>query len=106
VDAWLKQLWDFVQRDPQYRNKTTIFFTVDHGRGDVKKEEWTSHNNKIAGASQIWFAVIGPGTRPLGEIKSKVQLYQKQFAQTIARLMGHTFTASHPIADPILSVFE
>jgi hypothetical protein len=102
VDAWLKQIWDFVQKDPQYKNKTTLFVTVDHGRGDVKKEEWTSHNNKIADSHQIWFAVMGPDIKSPGEMKEPVQLYQEQFAQTIAKILGYTFKANHPIADAIL----
>jgi hypothetical protein len=106
VDAWLKQIWDFVQNDPQYKNKTTLLITVDHGRGDKKKEEWTSHGSKIDDASQIWFAVIGPQIAPKGEIKTATQLYQKQFAQTIAKIMGYTFTAEHPVADEIKEVFE
>lgn len=44
------------------KNKTTLFITVDHGRGDIEKEKWTSHNNKIQDAHEIWFAVMGPDT--------------------------------------------
>ena len=47
VDAWIKQIWDFVQNDAQYRNKTTLFITTDHGRGDKIKSEWTSHGQNI-----------------------------------------------------------
>jgi hypothetical protein len=106
VDIWLKQIWDFVQKDQQYKNKTTLFVTVDHGRGDVKKEEWTSHNNKIEDSHEIWFAVMGPDTPVRGELKSSMQLYQEQFAQTIAKLMGYTYKANHPIANEILYVFK
>lgn len=106
VDAWLKQLWDFVQSDPQYRNKTSLFVTTDHGRGDVVKTEWTSHGNSIKDAYQIWFAAMGPATPSGGEMKTAVQLYQKQFAQTFAKLMGYTFIAAHPVAEEIKSVFK
>jgi bisphosphoglycerate-independent phosphoglycerate mutase (AlkP superfamily) len=111
VDAWLKQIWSFVQNDPQYKNKTTLFITVDHGRGDIKKEEWISHNNKIEDAHEIWFAVMGPDTPIRGELNpmangSEMQLYQQQFAQTIAHLLGYTFTANHPVADAILYVLK
>jgi hypothetical protein len=106
VDTWIKEIWDFVQSDPQYRNKTTLFITVDHGRGDIKKEEWTSHNNKIADSHEIWFAVMGPDSPVRGELKTEMQLYQQQFAQTFARLMGYTYTASHPIADEIFYVLK
>lgn len=106
VDKWIKEIWDFVENDPQYKNKTTLFITVDHGRGDKVKSEWTSHNDKIAGASQIWFAAIGPEIAPKGEIKTESQIYQKQFAQTIAKIMGYTFTADHPVANEIQEVFQ
>src|SRR6185295_16158580 len=92
VDGWLKDIWNFVQSDPQYKNKTAILVTVDHGRGNAVKEKWTSHNSKIADSHEIWFAVLGAGIPERGEAKNPMQLYQKQFAQTIASLLGFDFT--------------
>lgn len=106
VDNYIKEIWDFVQNDPQYKNKTTLFITVDHGRGDKKKEQWKDHGEKIEGASEIWFAAMGPEIAPKGEIKTESQLYQKQFAQTIAKLMGYTFTADHPVEKEVTELFE
>jgi hypothetical protein len=105
VDAWIMQLWNFIQNDPKYKNKTALFITTDHGRGDIKKEEWTDHGSDVQDASQIWFAAIGPGIKSNGEQKSKEQLYQDQFAQTIARLLGFTYKAAHPVSSEIKSVF-
>ena len=101
VDAWIQEIWDFVQNDPQYKNKTTLLITTDHGRGDEIKAEWTSHGSKIKGASQIWFAAMGPEIAAKGEIKTEGQVYQEQFAQTIAKVMGYTFEANHPVATEI-----
>ncbi|MDR6844703.1 sulfatase-like hydrolase/transferase [Flavobacterium granuli] len=106
VDAWIKQIWDFVQNDPKYKNKTVLFFTTDHGRGDKIKQEWTSHGSSIQDASEIWFAAMGPGISEKGEVKMEGQLYQQQFAQTIAKLMGYTFKAEHPIAKEITEVLK
>ncbi|HEU4902161.1 MAG TPA: hypothetical protein VFT06_05190 [Flavisolibacter sp.] len=106
VDAWIKQLWTFVQSDPQYKNKTALFITTDHGRGNEVKTEWTSHGSSIGDAHQIWFAVMGPRTPAGGEMKNNGQLYQKQFAQTIAKLMGYTFRAEHPVAEAITEVVK
>ncbi|OXB04578.1 phosphoglyceromutase [Flavobacterium plurextorum] len=106
VDKWIKEIWDFVQNDPQYKNKTTIFITVDHGRGDKIKTQWTDHGSDIAGASQIWFAAMGPEIAPKGEIKTESQIYQKQFAQTIAKIMGYTFNADHPVDTEVKEVFK
>lgn len=106
VDAWIKKIWDFVQSDPQYRNKTTLLITTDHGRGDINKDEWTSHNNKIEDSHEIWLAAIGPDSPARGEIKDDIQLYQQQLAQTIAKLMGYTYQARHPVANEILYLFK
>jgi hypothetical protein len=106
VDAWIKQIWDIVQNDPQYKNKTALIFTTDHGRGDKIKKEWTDHGSSIQGASEIWFAAMGPGISGKGEIKMEGQLYQNQFAQTIAKLMGYTFMAEHPVAKEITEVLK
>ena len=98
VDKWLNDIWNFVQKDPQYKNKTALFITVDHGRGDTHKDKWTSHGSKIPDSHEIWFAAIGPGIAASGEIKSPVQLYQKQFAETIAKLLGMDFTCEHLVS--------
>ncbi|MBS1755968.1 MAG: phosphoglyceromutase [Bacteroidetes bacterium] len=100
-DNWVRQIWNTVQHDPQYKNKTALFITVDHGRGDKVKDEWTDHGSNVAGANQIWFAAMGPGIKPKGEMKNEVQIYQQQFAQTIATLLGLKFTANHPVAPAI-----
>jgi hypothetical protein len=106
VDAWIKQVWDFVQNDSQYKNKTALFFTTDHGRGDTIKTEWTDHGSSIKDASEIWFATIGAGVIVKGEMKNETQLYQEQFAQTIAKLLGYTFKADHPVAKEIREVLK
>lgn len=107
-DAWLQEIWNFVQTDPQYKNKTTLFITTDHGRGDIKKEDWMEHNQDYEGSQEMWFAVMGPDTPVRGELKftNTEQFYQEQFAQTIAKLMGYTYTADHPIGKEILYVLK
>ncbi len=104
VDKWLNDLWNYIQSSPNYKNKTALLITVDHGRGDKNKSEWTSHNAKIADSNEIWFAIIGPTIEAKGEIKTKMQIYQKQYAQTIAKLLGLNFTCEHPVA-PELNTF-
>ena len=59
VDRWIEEIWNYVQSNPQYRNKTTLLITTDHGRGDNEKSKWTSHGSDIEGADEIWFAVMG-----------------------------------------------
>ncbi len=101
VDKWIEQIWNYIQQDPYYKNKTALLITTDHGRGDYIKSQWTSHGKKIKGSDEIWFALLGPGIPAKGEIKANQQFFQEQFAQTMARLLGLTFKANHPIAAPI-----
>lgn len=101
VDKWINDIWNYIQSTPFYKNKTVLFITTDHGRGDEIKEEWTSHNSKIKGAGQIWFAVMGPGIKRKGEVKKEQQFYQKQFAQTIANLISKEFIGNHITGDKI-----
>jgi Type I phosphodiesterase / nucleotide pyrophosphatase len=91
IDQLIADLWGWVQIDANYKNKTTLIITTDHGRGDIKKEEWTSHGAKISDAGQIWMVVMGPDTEAKGEVKKAGQLYQKQVAPTIAALLGFDF---------------
>jgi hypothetical protein len=46
------------------------------------------------------------GIHSSGEQKNKVQLFQDQFAQTIAKLLGITYKASHPVSPEIKSVIK
>lgn len=101
TDKWIADLWNMLQSMPEYKNKTTLLITTDHGRGDKVKKEWTSHGKKIEGADQIWFAALGAGIEPMGEIKKEEQLYQAQVAQTIANLLGLKFIAPQPIEKAI-----
>jgi hypothetical protein len=105
-DRMIADLWQTLQSLPQYKNKTTLLITCDHGRGDKIKDQWKDHGQKVEDAGHIWIAAIGPDSKHLGEIENGTQLYQKQIAATIAKLLGFTFTAPHPVADPIQSIIE
>lgn len=105
VDKWLSDLWNYIQSSPKYKDNTALFITVDHGRGDKNKNEWTSHNSKISDSYQIWFALISPNIAAKGEIKTQSQLFQKQYAQTFAELLGFNFTCEHLVAPSIKEIF-
>lgn len=103
LDAYIKDLWGFVQSDPQYKDKTTIIVTCDHGRGDIPKLEWR-HHGRVMGAEYIWIAAMGPGVEALGEIKAKEHLHQNQIAATIAALLGYEYKPDHYAGAPIRSL--
>lgn len=101
VDKWIGDIWNYVQSLPGYKNKTALFITTDHGRGDVVKEEWQHHGASIKGASETWFAVVAPGVRPQEEVKTNGQFYTNQFAQTMASLLGVAYKPAHSTGETI-----
>lgn len=105
IDKWLSDLWSAVQAMPEYKDKTTLIITTDHGRGDAIKANWKHHGEKISDAGQIWIAAMGPDTKALGEVKENKTLFQEQIAATIAELMGTRFTTNHPVAKPIETIY-
>jgi hypothetical protein len=103
-DNMIADLWKTLQSMPQYKNKTTLLITSDHGRGDKIKSQWKDHGRDIEEASAIWIAAIGPGIKPLGEIQEHGQLYQRQVATTIAALLGFDFKPPHDVMSPIINI--
>ncbi|RYY70173.1 MAG: phosphoglyceromutase [Chitinophagaceae bacterium] len=97
VDNMIAELWYLVQTDPFYKDNTIFMITTDHGRGS-KPSKWYSHSMLVKGASETWLAMIGPGINPLGEMKSNTQIWQKQIAATLAKLLEQKFEANHPVA--------
>lgn len=102
TDAFIGQLWAYLQSDPQYRGKTTLLITTDHGRG-VAGTQWQTHGKDVAGADQIWFAALGPDTPATGEARSG-QLYQNQVAATLAALLGVPYAPTPQTGKPIEAV--
>ena len=100
VDAYLAQLWAQVQSDPQYRDRTTLIVTTDHGRGDGPK--WRDHGKDVVGAENIWMAVLGPDTPALGARSNIPLVRQAQVAATIAALLGTDWQAAEPRAAPAI----
>jgi hypothetical protein len=105
VDAYLKELWDWIQSLPQYRGRTTLIFSPDHGRGEAPVE-WKDHGEKIPDSKYIWMAFAGPDTPPLGERSHIPPVTQNQIAATLAALLGEDYAAAvgkagKPIADVI-----
>ncbi len=100
VDKMIEELWYLVQTDNFYKGKTTFIITTDHGRGK-KPSTWRQHDLFKKGAGETWLAVLGAGIDAKGEVKNEQQIYQEQFAQTIATLMGVKFTPDHATGEAI-----
>jgi hypothetical protein len=70
-DHFVAQLWNTMQAMPEYRGTTTFIITTDHGRGSGLTE-WKEHGVEEKGSENIWIAVMGPDTAPLGRAHAQV----------------------------------
>jgi len=83
ADRLVNQLWDKIQRDPNYANQTTLFVTNDHGR---HTDSFTNHGCDCEGCEHIMLLAIGKEV-PKGEKIS--ELYQQiDIANTVGNLLG------------------
>jgi hypothetical protein len=104
-DRFVEELWNTMQRLPQYRDQTTFIITTDHGRGGGL-EQWKEHGVEEPGSENIWIAVMGPDTPALGERRNTAEVHQAQIAATVAALLGKDYrqavsAAAAPLTDVI-----
>jgi hypothetical protein len=97
-DRFVGELWQELQQRDGYRGSTSLVVTADHGRGDGP--EWKNHGAKVAGAQDIWIAVLGPATPALGERSDAEPVTQAQVAATVAALLGEDYRKAAPAAAP------
>ena len=88
-DQMIRKLWEQVQSMDDYRGKTAMIISTDHGRGNGR-EGWKNHSDELPGSEFIWIAAIGPGIPALG-IRKDTNATQGQVAATVGNLLGHDF---------------
>jgi bisphosphoglycerate-independent phosphoglycerate mutase (AlkP superfamily) len=91
VDRYLEELWSAVQSHPQYRNRTTLIFTADHGRGRAP-EAWRHHGRDIDGSDETFIITIGPDVAAGGERK-RTRHTLGDVARATAAAVGLTYRA-------------
>lgn len=102
VDGFLAELWSAVQSHPDYRDRTTLIVTTDHGRGRTV-QDWSNHGRDVAGADEMWLAMIGPDTPSSGERTNAAPVLQSQIAATIAKLLGFDYRGEVPRVAPAIA---
>jgi len=103
-DHFVEELWTTLQALPAYHDKTTFIITTDHGRGSGPVD-WKEHGVEQPGSENIWLAVMGPDTQPLGERTDTEPVIQAQIAATFAALLGKDYRqADTAAAAPITEV--
>lgn len=96
-DAYLSQLWTWLQDQPQYRGRTHLLITTDHGRGRTPRD-WRDHGAKIEGAQDVWMAFASPAMARRGEWNAHAPLSTSQAAATMASWIGLDWNRMRPQA--------
>lgn len=99
TDEYLRELWGWLQAQPDYRGRTHLLLTTDHGRGRTPAD-WRSHGAKVEGAQDVWIAFVSPHARARGEWRDHPPLFTSQVAATMASWMGIDWNDLRPGAGP------
>ena len=99
TDDYLKQLWTWLQSQPEYRGRTHLLITTDHGRGRTTKD-WKDHGKDVVGASETWMAFVSPAMTRRGEWSNHSPISAGQAAATLIKWMGGDWKAFDPNAAP------
>jgi hypothetical protein len=97
TDQYLRELWTWLQSQDDYRGRTHILITTDHGRGRTAAD-WRNHGAKIEGAQHVWMAFVSPRLTQRGEWRDHPSLHTNQAAATMASWLGLDWTALRPNA--------
>lgn len=93
TDQKALELWNFIQSDSIYKDKTTLFITNDHGRHlDGHKDGFVSHGDKCSGCRSIYLVALGPDFKVNAELSNSYE--QLDISKTIAELLHFYFPVS------------
>jgi hypothetical protein len=96
-DRWLERLWTWLQAQPDYRGRTHLLITTDHGRGRTA-DSWRHHGEKYPDAERVWMAFVSPTMTRRGEWRGGPAVSTNQVAATLASWVGVDWNADHPDA--------
>lgn len=102
ADRFIERVWNTLQSMPDYKDKTALLLTTDHGRG-AKPKDWQKHGRDVPAAERTWMAMMGPGIAPLG-VRKGVTVTTAQFAATVASVVGEDFRQAVPAAAPAIAL--
>lgn len=63
ADSLVYEIWQYIQSDPFYADKTIMTVTNDHGRHDDSNGGYQHHGCGCEGCRKIMFLAIGPGIK-------------------------------------------
>jgi hypothetical protein len=96
-DRYIQELWEWLQAEPEYRGRTNVLITTDHGRGKTATD-WRHHGAKHARSNETWMAFIGPASQRRGEWRDHPPIPTAAVAATLVEWMGDDWRAFNPDA--------
>jgi predicted AlkP superfamily pyrophosphatase or phosphodiesterase len=91
TDEYIYQLWNLIQSDENYANKTTLFVTNDHGRHlNGHKDGFISHGDSCIGCKHINLFAAGPDFNK--NLVLDISREQIDISATTAKLLGINFS--------------
>jgi hypothetical protein len=98
-DSLVYTFWNWLQKNPHYRNTTTILVTNDHGRHVGK--HFQNHGDKCEGCRHISLLALGPDVK--AGMRASKERSQVDVAATTAELLG--FPVPGLEGEPMLELF-
>ncbi|MES2375893.1 MAG: alkaline phosphatase family protein [Bacteroidota bacterium] len=93
TDENIKDLYDFIQSDDNYRGKTTIIITNDHGRHlPGVADGFVSHGDGCEGCRHIQFLALGPDFKE--GVGFQTPYEQIDISATVAKLLNFKMESS------------
>jgi hypothetical protein len=102
-DRLCAELWQSIQKNPEYANKTTMFILPDFGRDsdiDSGGNGFQHHRTGDAGSRTTWMVVLGPGVKQNVVIDRRVE--STDLVPTLGAYFG--FDARFSTGKPIVEV--
>lgn len=108
TDGMIRELWNYVQSDPYYKDQTTFIITTDHGRGEAATEQntWKHHGSSIENSELTWFIAFGNRIKNLKEADSIDQYFANQIAATVAKLLKFRYDLDAKIGAPLPIIMD
>jgi phosphopentomutase len=94
TDNYIYQLWQQIQSDSIYKDKTTLIVTNDHGRHSAGHlDGFVSHGDDCDGCRHIEFFALGPDFKQNYTCSRRYE--QIDIANTIAELLSFSMPSSN-----------
>lgn len=87
TDRYLAELWHWVESQPDFKGRTHVLLTTDHGRGHTPGD-WRDHGEAVVGAEMTWMAFVSPTMDRRGEWRGHDTIRTAQVAGTLLSWLG------------------